>query len=755
MLAKTLSTLDDINPLKIVQNPFWEVILDCIGHDNHYKKKLTEWDRSAACFIGNYNGSEFIGLRNKDSVSSVNLTETRYFPESGYYRIELRMRKHPNEDGFITLYVDDEPITVTRNQVSIPAYHQWDHIERVRYPVRWYNKGNHELKVHITRQAFVESIKIEKIDRYTDNSDGDYWPGTGQIDVGYFDFTQNSVNAINTGKLKMAMQDKFWNDEDDPYLPLQPGFIDSITIILGPDRQNAVPIFGGYCLIPNPKDTELTVDFVDRLLDLQRNMVYHNFSIGTINASNNTQQINYIKMGSVLELLRRLAETQEYAMQTYGVQNDFGFYKNFAGPYDFLDLQPQGWIHHRDPIHGMSPPCLKLTLPHYISSDPTPASITLFDDIWAPWDAAEYNMFFMHYYASGVGSRYPIQFNLQFTMHKKGESFLDAENYIVHVTGQDNVANEIGDFELIRDGTWRELTFDLKSLFDKYAPSGEYWITNTSIVGNITQTMIDDKKCSAIWLDNALSYKKSQHSEQYAGQNNVKDSLSEISDVTTKTNHVAYTRPGIERCEDVLVAVPEENQILPVTIDAASNLISIESWKNDPRGSGFCNQSHVSVSFSNNKSGTAKYEDQNSIDHFGPFEKHESASDINSQVDANKIAQNMVLNNKDANKIGFSVRIRGSPLLEIGQLMSANILSHRITGTHKIASITQTMDPDKADIWESKMDMNYPSATFLKRLELINNRKELRNLGLTVINQIYRNYSNRNIGMASPGAYGL
>ncbi len=755
MLAATSSPLTTANHLTIVQDPWWEVIFDCIDHVNHDKMSLLNWDRSATCNTGTYNGMNIIGLSTKSTITSVNLSETYYFPETGFYRVEIRMRRHPDDYGHVTFYDNGVAIPINKDQVSIEAYHQWDHIERIRYPLRWYKQGWHNLTVNITKQAYVESIKIVRIDRYTDSSDGFGHPGTKGVDVDYFDFTQNSVNAINTGKVKMAMQDRFWNDEEDAKLPLQPGFVDSISIILGPDRQNAIPMFGGFCLVPTPKDTELTVDFISSLMNLQRNMVYHNFSIGTVSAADNTQKINYIKMGSVYELIRRLSETQEYSIQTYGVPREYGFYKNFSGPYDFIDTTVTGWIPHRDPNHGMSPPCLKFTLPHSLPPGYTeiPARAILFDDPLNPWNAAEFNQYFNHYYVSGIGSRYPLEFNLEFSMFRAGQDFTDAIPYTVHVTGKDNVTNEIGDFELIRDGTWRELTFDLASMFKTKAPSSEYWITDVSMVGTITQDMIDQRKCSAIWVDNFLSYRTQQQAPQYKGQNNVKDALGEINDVCDKTNHVAYVRPGIERCEDVLVVLPEENQVSSVVIDEADNLISLESWKNDPHGQGFLNQSKVSFNYANGRAGSASAQDDESIDHFGPFEKYDSAGDINNQTDANTLVKNNVMNNKDANKIGFTVRIFGSTLLEIGQLMAANILSNRISRIHKIATITQTMDLSKSTVFESKADMNYPSLEFLDRLEMLNNRRELRDLGLTVINQIYRNYGNMNMGLASPGTY--
>jgi hypothetical protein len=743
MRAETVTALNEAPPLKIVSDPFYEVIIDAKDHSKIYKKKLMNWTRSVPCSVITYNGSTFVGLSKKYATANVDLTETVNFPDEGYYRVELRIRKHPDDTGTITFYADD-----TKIENHIEANYPWDHIERVRYPIRWYTSGDHDLKLSLTKQSYVESIKIEKITRHMGNSDGEIEPGCEELNLNYIDFTMNSLNQLDTANVKVGMKDSYWNDTGD-YLPLNMGFTDSITIIVGETRETATPMFGGYILQAQPKGNVLNILCVDRLFDLQRNVVHHNFSIGTVPASDNTQKINYIMMGSVYELIRRLATTQEYIMNTSGIPPDYGFYLNFGGLYDFDNLTVTGWTPHRDPVHGMTPPCLRLTLGDTVGD----AECIFFDDTLNPWNAAEHAKFFMHYYASGVGVRYPLEFNLKFRMYKYDETEDEAVDYIVYFNGPTNQANAIGSIKPKLNGVFNYESLNLKGLFDRYAPSSEYNIIKGSFVGEITQDMLDNKACSAIWIDNIHSYKEVNGAIYFKGENNVKTSHGEIVDVCDKTKHVAFTRPGIERRDDILVVLPEEHELLPVAIDENSNLITVEDWKNNPRDMNFQNQSRINFNFANDKAGSAQYEDEDSIDHFGPFETYSHEADIHTQPDADTLVRNNVLDNKDANRVGFTVKITGTTLLEIGQLMAAEILSHKITGVHKVAAITTTIDMTKGVRFEQKLDMNYPGIQFKKRSRLISRNRELQNLGVAAANQSYNNYGNQNLANASKGAY--
>ena len=741
MIGKVNPNLATAIPNRILQNPYCAINIHAKDHSNHYRKQLTSWHRSDNCYTANWNGRKIIGLHNKNSVASVDLTESLNCQESGYYRIEIRIRKHPDDGGTVTLFDGS-----TQIEDPISCFDKWEHYEWIQYPVKYYQSGTHDLKISLTKQAFVESIKIEKINKHFWDTDGTKEPGSTPLHISYVDFTQNNINQLGTAKIKTAWKDEYYNTDND-YLPLNIGYTDSITITLGDSASNAIPLFGGYILNPKPNENSLELNCIDSLVTLQLQQLYQNFQIGVFTASDDTNKVPYTQFGSINELGRYFTRVCEYGLKDHNIEDEKGYQINFADPNQFNQIQYSGWNIQRDITNGMPAPSMKVTLGDTVGE----CEITLFNSSY-PCDLAVYPMNFLHYYASGVGVRYPLEFDLKFTMYKAGETIDNAQDYIVRFTGKKNYGKPIiGSIKPLLDGTWHEIDENIKSMFDKYAPSTSYNVVKVSMVGEITQEMLDQKKCSAIWIDNPYSYKIENSATKYRSQNNVSTNLAELQNLMDKTNYVAYTKPGKERRDDTLMIAPEESELAPIAIDEVSNLIEISGYENNPHSKGFQNQAHIEFNFSQDNKGNAYYEDKDSASHFWPLSTHNFENDINNQYDANQLVQKKVNDNKYANKVAFTVKIFGCTLLNPAQSMAANILSSNLKGIHKIASIKQTLDFNDSPSFLTEIDMNYPSDRTL--LNMMNTRRNLINIGIIHANQYYSAYNNYSIGKASPGGF--
>ena len=192
-------------------------------------------------------------------------------------------------------------------------------------------------------------------------------------------------------------------------------------------------------------------------------------------------------------------------------------------------------------------------------------------------------MFNMDYYVSGAGVKYPLQFDLQFTMYQAGQTPDMALNYIVRFTGTGSRSNVIGSFKQDTLHSWPSLNFNLKALFDEFCYSTSYIVTKVSLVGTISSSQVSHPLCSAIWLDQIYSYSDAQQAPSYVSSG-VNYPFDEIQDLCTATDHIVYVVPGAERRDDVLVVKPLATAITNevLTQGQQGNVLEINNWNYDP-----------------------------------------------------------------------------------------------------------------------------------------------------------------------------
>jgi len=736
--SEFLPILAEAPTMTVINDPYWKVVVEAKDHTVTYRKSLLDWSRNVTCDTATAYGRKVVGLFTKNSNSTAELTQTVNFPETGDYRVEIEAAMGSTDTGGIEFY-DGSTLIEDYKSNTHERYHAQRHV----YGLREYSSGNHDLKVKLYRQAFVAYITIYKINKYVGSSEDEGIPSDERLDIKKIEFTKNNVNEINKITINCNWKEPFYKTENQNSLMCF-DYTDSITVYAGPTRRLAEPIYGGYITALSKDENKLTIEGLDRLLDLMRQKIYHNFAIGAAPTSDDTKTLPYTCFGSVYELARYLAETCEYSLKTYLVPYEHGFYLNFGNILDYTAISTSIFKKQLDLDFGMPKPSLKLVLGEETGN----AYATFFDSVMT-WDAAIYGLFSFDYYASGAGAKYPLEFNVQFTMHKAGQTVADAVNYIIHFSGSPDANNVIGDVKPIRDGMPQQFKVNIKSLFDSFAPSTEYNISKISFVGDVTSDTLMKPRCSSIWIDNMSAYRVINNNPHYASQD-VKTAFEELQQVCEKTNHVAFVRPGEERRDDVLVVLPADYSLSSEVVEEGANLIDLGSWEYSPYERGYSNQAHITFNFNEDQSGVAYYQDENEIQKYGPFEHHNFESDINNQVDADLLAKDYVASHFNF-KTAHEVEIIGTTLIEPSEYILAIIKSNKIVGTRKIKAIKHIIEPDGAIAYKTSLDLETPTRRYLEGASAM--KREIRNLGISGNIGSYKDYGGNLWGGTSSGAF--
>lgn len=730
-----IPVFDNIPAPTILEEPEYGVILDCQDRQESRGYKLYNWTHSSNCTIQTWKGAMIIGA----TSGTVQIVHTIDFPFSGLYRFELRVRKHPSDTGSVAVNVD-------YNQIgdNYSLNHKWEHYERIVLPVQYISSGSRYIQVLVTGSGWVDALFIYPIYRYTAGM-VENTHSTGGLDVHSIEFTQNATNDLDSLTLRVGMEHEYWNPENDSLMVF--GLSDHVTILLGENKTSLTPMFGGYITGPEPSDdkTILELNGVSRFMDALRVPTYHDFAIGTTPASEDGAYTQpYISFPNVHTLMEYQVSTLEYPINWAGIPFDYGFVVNFADSQQFNDVSVTNLKKTLDFGLGHPAPSLKLTPGHI----PGATECVLWEG--DPWDAVKYPYFNMDYHVSGAGAIYPLELDLCFNMFKAGEDIGDALDYYVRFTGTTSLQRVLGGYKQNTLANWPSLTFDLKSLLDRIAPSTEYNISQVSLTGALTQNNIDKPVCSALWLDNIMSYGYASSAPQHTS-NGVNYPFDEIQLCCEETDHIAYIVPGLERREDVFVLKPVTTAYTDETLQdgISGNVLNIENWSYDPLTNGFANQVHRTFKLADETSSYAYKEDWDSIVKNGPFQDHEFLDDVSTQASADALALKY-LNDHKIEKPAFTIPISGSTLIQPAHYIYANIISGRIAGWHSIKTITQKLDIE-GDNFKTDVDLNQPSLRFKYKIAKL--RDSLRGNNNTGAITRYREASISGSATNSPGAF--
>ena len=743
MIREYINNVNATHDTWVASDPYYFVRIDSMNHGTNgiQKDYISSFTAGDTTYIegGDNTGFNWMGLSRSSANSTITFTKSFTIPATGYYLIELFLWKKPTVTGDFDLSIAGTSVW------SESGYNKWsDYGTVVRVPIQYLTSGSKSFVLTVPKFAGAGWIKIIQLQRYEggkdllDNSEN-------RLDLIDAEFTLNGVNQLDTLELRIAMKPDYWTDEAGNN-PICFDAGDHVTFTLGQDSIEARPMFGGYIAgwQLNDDHTQLVLTCVDRLWDLSRAQIYKNFSIGVMPAADSSGSMPYTQFPNVNEIARYLC-TALYKIDYDGIVQDYILYNNFSLATDVSSLTSSGFDKKWETTFGHPGTCMRLI--------PTVAGanyVTLYSSNNNDYNAVEFNMFNLDYYASGAGVKYPVRFNIEIKMSKAGELASSAATYVIRFNGPEPTsgAKQIAQVSPKLDGTWQNFIIDLKAAFDKVAGSTEYWIHEIKMVGYQDSVTVLNRRCSSIYLDHIMGFRNVTQAPRYKSADS-KNALEELQDLCEKCNQIAYTRPGMERSEDQLIMLPKRYYTLPLTIDS-SNMLDITGMEYKPIEWGLINQANDSFNYDEKRSGQSKAYDLDSDKHYGPIMDHEFLADVKTLADAQVLTKARISENA-FHYPGFSATIEGSVLIEPGQYINVKIPQYHIYGSYEIQAIVHKID-FLTERFVTNIDFNRTSGKFYNMIKRLNRAD--RNINWIRNSSVYDTIGTLASGMdTSLGAY--
>lgn len=735
VVSETAQSPIQIPPVKIFHDPYFKVRIDSTDHDTLQYYELNNWTKSTTTYNYNHDDRMLTGLVSFSAAATVDISKSITFPKSGWYRIEVGYRKNPTYTGGFTLH---DGASQVGDLVS--SYSKYDYMTYYTYPLRYYTKGSHTIKLTITRPAVVRDIVIVPITRWEGDNQGTTTSHTKRLDISEISFTQNSVAELNVCSIDLPLKETYLRDSEW-YTPYVFDYNDHVTVWMGETRRTTKPVFGGYLTTMEYDGGELRLSIRDRLLDLDRVPLYHNFSIGGVAAPEGSTR-PFTSFPSVYELARYLAESCRYPLKTYTVPYEFAVQIDFSSLTQYNNVSVNVWNKYYDLKHGHPAPGLKLSVGELTGT----GSATIYNANGDPYDAATYEMLSLDYYASGSGSRYPLKWNVIINMHRKDETINEAKDYTIQVNNGSG-DNQIATHTPILNGQWQRLTLDIKAALAKVAASTNYYINTIRLEGEVSETQETYRRCSTLWVGGLYAYKSLNFAPRYASQD-VKTPLEELRQLCERTGHAAYVTYNDNREDDVLVVSPMEYSVASVAVIEGDNLIELEGVDYDPIEDGYANYYHMTFNNDAGVYGASRAYHIESAAHYREYQRHDFNSSVDSQVDADGEVNSYIGFHKWP-RLGFTVRIKGTTDLVPEQYASVTIPSHHIGGNYPVKTLTHSWS--LGDGYYTEVDFGKPSNKFRQTIQLTS--RAMKSLAMRSTSLSYRSGVNNALGGASPGAF--
>lgn len=798
------SSVSNKTDIKTIEDPYCKVRVDAIANDwlhhshffqwtyNHtpdtitkYVNLVEEYDKTISYKVKNKKTKKtttktktvhvvpqdfttgyedtWLGIKPTSNNTSIEFTKTISFPRDGWYRVEIIQNPSPSYGGTITTTIDN----IQLGDVESCWNRFPTNDEVIQYPTKFYKAGNHNFKVTLTRGGYLASMTVYNINRFEGGTGEETSSNNTRLDIISGEFTQNSVNEINTLTLNCVMKEEYL----DPYSTqslLKFDQFDSVTLWLGNDYLDTKPMFGGYIISASVESGQLKLTCVDRLLDMRLTPVYMNFKIGNPSITEVDDKTPVTSFSNVYDLARTLANAPEYPIKSYMVPLDYGFYESFDTLEEFTKINGSKYTLEWDTKFGNPKPSLKVGI-----GNETGTGNIIFYNNSDGYDAHDYGYFNLSYYLGAMGLKEPLTFNIKIQMHRTGQTISDARTYTIHFNQTSGQENTITSVTPLSNGNFNHITLDLKALFDKNVKSDNYTITKIWMEGNITSDMVTNNKGYVIWFDSCYSYRWIANAPNYYS-NEVKNPFEELQKLCEDTDHSVYVKYGDERRDDILVMQPVGQNIMDEPVSDASNLIEIESWDYNPHEDPFVNNVYKTFSFESNE--TVKYKKKNKktgryvtktktvnkvntghtyvIDHdsrvrYRRVQTYENINDTISQATLDSKC-NTELRNGAWKYPSFTVTIRGSTILEPSQYVMTMISTQRLNQVHLIKSITHRFDLQK-NTFTTQIDLNRPSKLFKNTISKM--RKQLKMIGFNDGTRVYMSNNLSQAAATSTGAY--
>jgi len=665
-----------IPDVTIYDDPYTKFIIDRRQHEGIYHTPTGTENRTCLFSHGDWEtvtafDKKFVQIKPSSGETSLDIYKDLEVPTTGLYRIEFLALRGPDYNGTVKTLDGSTQFGETISTNSTWLSENW-----FKTRLRRFKAGTHTFKIRVSKGAAIAAIKIVPVTRHEGDSDGSYY-GDNELDVLSADWSRNSVNEVNPGSVDIQFQDEFYQTLHN-YSPFIFSFKDSITILVGDKRHHTQPIFGGFIVSWLKKGGTLSFGLLDAMLNLNADLMYENYAIGDPPEEGKVWK----QFSNLYDTLRYMAETSLHRISPYNVPHQYGFKIDFGTVTEYNQIITAGFGKERNANMAWPGYCLKL----YRASTGT-ATAKLYENLNNPYDATQFPILNMDYNATERSSA--MDADIFITMHQQGEDLGDAEEYAVNFTGAGGHSNTIATATPLFNGQWNYLSLNLPQLFKNIGVSStEYYISKIELEGTIASTT----PAGAMYLNNIGSYKEISDTTRHSNTE-VKSIFEIIQELGESTEHAIYIQPGMERCDDILVAQPFQNTTLPVVISDSSNLIECEEYGSRPLEDGFLNQAHANYNIDDDNIGSSFAEELDSVIHYEEYQRHEFENDLKTQNEVDNATQKRV-DNLSSPLEYLTTRIMGNPFLDPNQNIYYSIGEHRVNGFGMLKSIDYEYRPE-------------------------------------------------------------
>jgi hypothetical protein len=730
-------------PVTVTEDPY--VFLEMWVKDptNIYRSQCKYWTRSSSQVFQRYiYGADIVGLHGGRSLTSATLTRTININESGTYWVLVRSFRCPEQGAKnISLSIDGKSLG------NIDSYSPWYNYRFLDFGHIELTSGNHSFVIGLNgKDAWVDFLVLYKLDYYSSEETESRY----RLDWDEIEFTENAMGELNTADITVALKEE-WNDPNrNIYSRKVFDYSDMVNIIVGSpdDYSNARVKFGGYLIGWDESDEgdKITFNCLDSLLSLYDRPTYTNYYVGVpVAGDQNTHQS--LQFGSSLEAIRHALETNEIAPMTFGIEYPYAMYRDFRNIEDFNKVDVTGFTKAYSPTFGMR-------LGYGKSTGTCSAGLFNSSDS-VLFDAAQDEIMAFQYMASGLGCgpNTRMQFTIQVSMYKDGESPSDAQWYDILFTGKSGAKTRkyIGSIQPVLNGKPQIAKFNLKQAFDRYAPSSHYYINKIQLYDSATASQISNRDHSVMQIISLMAYNKDINHKFKVNQDTgyVYENITEMLE---NMNYVAWVDYGRRRSLDVFCMAPEMNETSPVTGEEGVNVLAVTDKSYAPRDN-LRNRrlSHYHYEIGDNEqTGLSYVENLDSVLRYGPGakEEYEDMTEVNNITDAN-IENERVIELNSYPMQSFTIVMKGTPLLNPSQYMVSKLQSDYLVGNYSTKTATHSITKDEGYI--TRISVNRPGSYYNMIMNKLERRiKETRNIRTGAM---YSQNVLTNMGFSSLGAF--
>jgi hypothetical protein len=682
------------------------------------------------------------------SLTSAYISTNRTIDETGTYWVLLRTLKQPWQgDKTVSLSIDSTLIG------SANTNHPTEHYRYIDFGHINLTSGSHEFRVDFNgKDSWVDHLILYKLDYYSSEESKSRY----RLDWTTMEFTQNSMGDMNMADVALPLRTEWMAPNKNPYSRMVFDRTDMMNIVIGEDPSNMKVRFGGYLLDMGIGDdrSQLTMHFADSLIDLYRRPNYMNYAIGITPSSDSQYSFPTFQCGSGFEAIRHMSDTQEFGINAYGISYPYKVYKNFRLLSDFNSVTGQGFLKTYDPVLGMRISYDKLAMDSWGVVVDDDAYLTLFNSPSNPADAITDNLLYVQYVAVGesCSKDLRVQFNVEVTMHKGGESPTSAVVYNILFTGKSGESNVIGQESPTLDGRPQVMKFDLKNAFDKITSSDHYYVTKVRIKDTVTSGQVELRHNSAIYLTEFGIYSELINKRFELAQE-TSYPYENITEVIGKLNYVAYVDYARRRGLDVLCVSPEENEEAPIQVTTGYNAILTDDNYQTEEDLRNAKLAHYKYKVGEDEqTGISYAENSDSVLAYGPgaWENYESYSDVNNQTDADIETRRYVEQNSYPMH-SFTLEILGAPLLNPSQYVVSSLMNEYLSGNYSTKTAAWSLKRDGTPKCSVRISVNRPGSYYEQMMDRLDKTLK-KSLGI----ENRRQYDSRalsNMDFISPGAF--